>query len=63
MFRWFMFTVFGKKVIYFLPNRGLWTVALFLVAKAAVDPDQSTKELRFCFPFFPLLTYFLSKVV
>ena len=50
MFRWFMFTVFGKKVIYFLPNRGLWTVALFLVAKAAVDPDQSTKELRFCFP-------------
>ena len=53
MFRWFSSQFLERKWFwkdYFLPNRGLWIVALFLVAKAAVDPDQSTKELRFCFP-------------
>merc|ERR1712012_277004 len=33
--------------------RGLWIVALFLVAKAAVDPDQSTKENWRCGVFIP----------
>ena len=54
MFRWFICSQFLERKWFwkflFLPNRGLWIVALFLVAKAAVDPDQSTKELRFCFP-------------